>query len=116
MHIVDNDNDAHTNNIPLAVLRADLDPRAGSSSRSRPWRRSDSTWSRCTISVYVYIYIYREREKEMYILGWAWGLLVAINSYMLGYNLYKYSYNPYKLFSPLTKSPKSPEGYNHTYI
>ena len=50
------------------------------------------------------------------ILGWAWGLLVAINSYMLGYNLYRYSYNPYKLYNPLTKSPKSPEGYNHTYI
>ena len=51
-----------------------------------------------------------------HILGWAWGLLVAINNYMLGYNLYRYSYNPYKLYKPLTKSPKSPEGYNHTYI
>ena len=47
----------------------------------------------------------------IYILGWAWGLLVAINSYMLGYNLYKCSYNPYKLYNPLAKSPKSPEGY-----
>ena len=52
----------------------------------------------------------------MYVLWWAWGLLVAIHSYMLGYNLYRYSYNPYMLYNPLTKSPKSPEGYNHTYI
>ena len=55
-------------------------------------------------------------QDNVYILGWAWGLLVAINSYVLAYNLYKCSYNPYKLYNPLTKSPKSPEGYNHTYI
>ena len=53
---------------------------------------------------------------DQLMLGWAWGLLVAINKYVLGYNLYTYSYNPYKLYNPLTKSPKSPEGYNHTYI
>jgi len=59
-----------------------------------------------SLSLYLSTYVYK--------LGWAWGLPVAINSYVLGYNLYKYIYNPYKLYNPLTKSPKSPEGYNHT--
>ena len=61
------------------------------------------------VCIYIYIYIH------IHVLGWAWGLLVAINSYMLGYNLCKCSYNPYKFYNPLTKSPKSPEGYEHTY-